>query len=100
MNTMHITEKEIQEVVIAGAFGSYLDPHNAVRIGLLPEIPLNIVHPVGNAAGTGARMMLASTKCRSQAETLVQKIEYLELTVVPGFNRYFAKGIRLPSIQT
>ncbi|MBN1537455.1 MAG: DUF4445 domain-containing protein [Anaerolineales bacterium] len=100
MDHFHITTQDIEDVTIAGAFGSYLDPFNAVRIGLLPEIPLDHIHTVGNAAGTGARMILASTECRIQAEALARKIDYLELTVVPGFNRYFAKGIRLPSPQT
>lgn len=100
MDRLHISVQAIEDVVIAGAFGSFLDPYNAVRIGLLPNIPLTNIHAVGNAAGTGARMMLASSEYRSRAQALARKIEYLELTVVPGFNRYFAKGIRLPSKES
>lgn len=94
-----IAASDLTEVVIAGAFGCYLDPLSAVRVGLLPEVPLERIHPVGNAAGTGARMMLASVECRARADALARRIEYLELTVVPGFNKYFAQGIRLPSIS-
>jgi len=96
MDTLGIVSADIEEITIAGAFGTYLDPVNAVRIGLLPETPLERIHAVGNAAGSGARMMLASTDCRLRAEALAQRVEYLELTIVPGFNKYFARGIRLP----
>lgn len=96
MDTLGIVPADIEEIVIAGAFGTYLDPVNAVRIGLLPETPLERIHAVGNAAGSGARMMLASTECRLRAEALAHRVEYLELTIVPGFNKYFARGIRLP----
>ena len=96
MDTLGILPADIEEITIAGAFGTYLDPVNAVRIGLLPETPLERIRAVGNAAGTGARMMLASTECRHRAESLARRIEYLELTTVPGFNKFFARGIRLP----
>lgn len=96
MDTLRVTPGDIEEIIIAGAFGTYLNPLNAVRIGLFPQAPLERIHAVGNAAGTGARMLLASTDCRQQAEALARRIEYLELTTVPGFNKYFARGIRLP----
>jgi len=85
------------EIVIAGAFGTYLDPFKAVRIGLLPNVPLTRIHTNGNAAGAGARMMLASTEARRRATRLAGRIEYLELAVYPGFNKYFAQGVRLPT---
>jgi uncharacterized 2Fe-2S/4Fe-4S cluster protein (DUF4445 family) len=97
MNALNVKPDQIDEVVIAGAFGTYLDPYNAVRIGLLPQLPLNRIQAVGNAAGAGARMLLASTEVRSRAANLAKRIEYLDLTVHPGFNKYFAHGVRLPS---
>jgi uncharacterized 2Fe-2S/4Fe-4S cluster protein (DUF4445 family) len=96
MDTLGIAPADIDEIIIAGAFGTYINPLNAVRIGFFPPAPLERIHAVGNAAGTGARMMLASTDCRRRAELLAGRIEYLELTTVPGFNKHFAKGIRLP----
>ena len=54
MDTLGILPADIEEITIAGAFGTYLDPVNAVRIGLLPETPLERIRAVGNAAGTGA----------------------------------------------
>ena len=98
MDTLNVTPDRIEEFILAGAFGTYLNPLNAIRIGLFPQAPSERIRAVGNAAGTGARMMLASTDCRRRAEELAHRVEYLELTIVPGFNKFFAKGIRLPVV--
>jgi uncharacterized 2Fe-2S/4Fe-4S cluster protein (DUF4445 family) len=98
LDHLDICAEEIDEVVLAGAFGTYLDPFNAMRIGLLPRLPLTRVHAMGNAAGTGARMLLASKQARQAASQLAEHIEYLELTIYPGFNRFFAQGVRLPEM--
>lgn len=97
MDHLSVTPREIDGVVIAGAFGTYLDPFKAVRIGLLPNVPLTRIHTNGNAAGAGARMILASMDARRRATRLAERIEYLELAVYPGFNKYFAQGVRLPT---
>ncbi len=94
MDYLKVKPEEIEEVLIAGAFGSYMHPENAMRIGMLPEIPLSRVHAVGNAAGAGARMMLISKSARRKAEELAEKIEYLELTVYPDFPLFYARGIQ------
>jgi len=98
MSHLGVGSEEIDEIVIAGAFGSYLNPTKAMRIGMLPDVPLDRIRVVGNAAGAGARMMLASTEARRLARSLAGRIEYLELATFPGFNKYFAKGVRLPSL--
>ena len=85
---------EIEEIVIAGAFGSYMHPQHAIGIGMLPKVPLDRIQTIGNAAGTGARMMLVSTLFRTQAEELADQIEYLELTVYPDFDLFYARGIQ------
>lgn len=97
MDHLGVTPREIEEIVIAGAFGTYMDPFRAVRIGLLPNVPLTRVHAIGNGAGAGARMMLVSTDARQCAIRLAERIEYLELAAYPGFNKYFAYGVRLPA---
>ena len=66
-------------VYVAGAFGNYLNCENARRIGLIPDIPLDKIKNIGNAAGEGAREMLLSESLRTQAENIAQKIDYLEL---------------------
>jgi uncharacterized 2Fe-2S/4Fe-4S cluster protein (DUF4445 family) len=88
---------DIEEIVIAGAFGTYLDPRNAVRIGLLPAVRVRRIHAVGNAAGAGARLLLSSLEYRRRAEALAKRIEYVELTIMPSFNKFFAKGVRFPT---
>jgi uncharacterized 2Fe-2S/4Fe-4S cluster protein (DUF4445 family) len=94
MDYLKVNPDEIEEVLIAGAFGSYMHPENAMRIGMLPEIPLSHVRVVGNAAGTGARMMLISKSARHKSEELSKRIEYLELTVYPEFSLFYARGIQ------
>jgi uncharacterized 2Fe-2S/4Fe-4S cluster protein (DUF4445 family) len=94
MDYLEVKPGEIDEVPIAGAFGSYMNPEHAMRIGMLPEIPLNRVRTVGNAAGTGARMMLISKSMRDKAESLAKRLEYLELTTYPDFPMFFARGIQ------
>ena len=94
LNYLKIHAQQIEEVIIAGAFGSYMDPEHAIQIGLLPNISLEKVHAIGNAAGAGARMMLVSTDMRDQALALVETIEYLELTIYPDFSLFFARGIQ------
>jgi len=94
MDHLKIQPDEIEEVVIAGAFGTYMLPEQAMRIGMLPAIPLNCVRAVGNAAGFGARMMLISRCTRQRAEELACLIEYQELTLYPDFEMYYARGIQ------
>jgi uncharacterized 2Fe-2S/4Fe-4S cluster protein (DUF4445 family) len=94
MDYLEVKPGEIDEVLIAGAFGSYMNPENAMHIGMLPEIPFNRVRAVGNAAGSGARKMLISKSIREKAEKLAKRLEYLELTTYPDFSMFFARGIQ------
>jgi uncharacterized 2Fe-2S/4Fe-4S cluster protein (DUF4445 family) len=94
LDYLKVDPSEIEEIIIAGAFGSYMLPQHAMGIGMLPTIPLDRVKTVGNAAGTGARMMLASTLSRKRAEELANQVEYLELTVYPDFSMFYAWGIQ------
>ena len=91
-----ITEEKIQKVIIAGAFGTYIDVKNAVTIGMLPDLPLERFQQVGNAAGTGARMALISKLERERANQLAEKIGYIELAKVKDFNKRFAEMTFLP----
>jgi len=90
-----LSPSELQEVVLAGAFGTYLRPESALEIGMLPKLPLERFRQVGNAAGAGAKAMLISTKMRAKAENLAQQVEYIELAAVPNFAEIFAKAILL-----
>ncbi len=90
-----IDHRYIDEIVIAGAFGSYLDVRSAIRVGLFPPLPLDRFRQVGNAAGTGARQMLLSAKRRRTAEETAQRVQYVELTSHPEFSGWFARELRL-----
>jgi uncharacterized 2Fe-2S/4Fe-4S cluster protein (DUF4445 family) len=85
-----VTEKDIDSVVIAGAFGTFIDVESAVTIGMLPPLPLERFSQVGNAAGTGARLALISRKHRQAAERIASKDGYIELAGIPDFNLKFA----------
>jgi len=83
----------LKQLVIAGAFGSYLDLRSAVRIGLLPDVAMDRMRQVGNAAGLGARQMLASAAKRREGEELARRDEYIELTNHPRFHDNFVKAL-------
>ena len=83
----------LEEFIIAGAFGSYLDMQSALRIGLFPKIPLGKFRQVGNAAGIGARQMLISGSQRRLGESLAKQVEYVELATHPHFQEKFAQSL-------
>ena len=89
-----IAYHDIDSVILAGAFGTYIDPLSAIEIGMFPSIPVDRIHQVGNAAGVGAKQMLVSTLLRKKALDLAPRIEYLELTVYPRYSRFFAHALR------
>jgi uncharacterized 2Fe-2S/4Fe-4S cluster protein (DUF4445 family) len=84
---------DLEEVVVAGAFGSYLDLSSAVRMGLLPAVPLERFRQVGNAAGAGARQMVLSAESRRAAQAIARRVEYLELATHPAFHRGFVNAM-------
>ena len=88
-----LEERAIERIVIAGAFGAYIDLESAVVIGLLPDLPLARIEQVGNAAGIGVRMALASSALRERARRLATRCRYLELGSLPGFQRIFMRRI-------
>ncbi|MBN2073564.1 MAG: DUF4445 domain-containing protein [Actinobacteria bacterium] len=92
-----IVFKDIDRIIVAGAFGSYIDPKNVVNIGMFPKVPLNHIRQVGNAAGVGAKMMLVSMAERKEAEKTAEEVKYLELTVFPSFTDHFVDSIKFPA---
>ncbi|NLE76947.1 MAG: DUF4445 domain-containing protein [Chloroflexi bacterium] len=88
-----IAAADVDEVIIAGAFGTYIDVDNAMTIGLLPRLPLERVSQVGNAAGAGARLALVSQAKRQEAQEVAARVRYLELARAPRFMRNFAEGM-------
>ncbi len=90
-----IAARDLDRVIIAGAFGTYIDVESAITIGLLPVLPLDRVSQVGNAAGTGARLALISRTHRQQAQEIASRVSYLELARTPRFMRNFAEAMYL-----
>jgi uncharacterized 2Fe-2S/4Fe-4S cluster protein (DUF4445 family) len=87
--------EDLREIILAGAFGTYIDPAAALSIALLPPVALDRIKQVGNAAGAGARSMLLSIAIRRQAEELASRLEYLELSAYPGLSTLFAASMYL-----
>ena len=90
-----VTAADVDEFIIAGAFGTYISVESAVAIGMFPDIPLDRFRQVGNAAGMGAKQALMSTTRRAEAAGIGERIEYLELTVSQRFQEEFLKAMYL-----
>jgi uncharacterized 2Fe-2S/4Fe-4S cluster protein (DUF4445 family) len=80
-------------IVLAGAFGSYIDKHHALAIGMLPECAPEDVISVGNAAGDGARFALISLAKRREAAWAAQNVEFVELAIDPDFQRQYVAAM-------
>jgi len=89
----------IDRVLLAGAFGNYIDPLAAYQIGMLPDCGPKSVFMVGNAAGEGAVIALLDTFERQIAEELVEEVEYVELTLEPAFEHEFAMAMIFPHMK-
>lgn len=95
LETAMIQADDLQKVIIAGAFGTYIRLESAIRIGLLPDLPTDRFDQIGNAAGIGAKLALISTDQLQITEELVRKVKYIELTTHPEFQKKFLKAMYL-----
>ena len=84
------------KVVLAGAFGSYIDREQAMVLGLFPDCDLEKVYSVGNAAGDGARIALLNVGKRAEADEVARRVEYVELATEPDFQREFMEAMYIP----
>ena len=85
----------IEEFIIAGAFGTYINIPSALQIGMFPPLPIERFQQVGNAAGAGARQMLLSMDQRLLAEDIAKRVRYIELSTYSEFTRIFTKSLFL-----
>ena len=92
-----LTPGDVQQVLLAGSFGSYLSPAAAVRIGLVPKLPTLRIVAAGNVAGEGAKMVLLSNAERAGAHALLQEVRYVELSDRSDFNDRFVEQLSFPS---
>jgi uncharacterized 2Fe-2S/4Fe-4S cluster protein (DUF4445 family) len=100
MKEMKVRPEDLREVMLAGAFGSYIHPDSARTIGLVPPVPLERIRAVGNAAGEGAKIALLSYREREAAEAMPDRVEYLELSGREDFNDLFMKALGFPPLDT
>ncbi len=90
-----LAEDDIDEVIIAGAFGTYIDVGSAIAIGMLPHLPLDRFRQVGNAAGRGAILALVSRAKRREAHAMAGKVGYIELASSPDFMNVYTQSMYL-----
>lgn len=94
MNRANVTA--VDRIILAGAFGSYIDPKHAMVLGLIPDCDLSQVYAVGNAAGDGARIALLNRHKRQEAQELAHWVRYIETAVDPEFQQEFVSAMHLP----
>ena len=92
----HLGRDTVDEVRLAGAFGSQIDPLHAMVLGLVPDCDLSRVRAAGNAAGTGALIALLSGAARREIETVVRQVEKIETAVEPRFQEHFVEAMAIP----
>lgn len=98
MELMGVTAADLHEVILAGSFGTYINPESARTIGLVPPVPVERITAAGNAAGEGAKMALLSFREREMAYDLLRRVEYVELSSRPGFNEAFIASVAFPDL--
>jgi uncharacterized 2Fe-2S/4Fe-4S cluster protein (DUF4445 family) len=87
---------DVTQVLLAGSFGSYLSPASAIRIGLVPKLPLPRIVSAGNVAGEGAKMVALSVRERAAADAILDEVEYVELSGRQDFNDMFIDQLAFP----
>ena len=96
MEELGLEHGDLQQVLLAGSFGSYLSAASAVRIGLVPKLPVLRIVPAGNVAGEGAKMALLSIRERVGAAALLEEVTYVELSDRADFNDRFVDLLAFP----
>ena len=91
--------EKLDKVILAGAFGSYIDTEEAMVLGMFPDCDLKKVYAVGNAAGDGARIALLNRNKRLEADEIARKVEYIELTIEEGFQKEFMESMQIPHMK-
>jgi uncharacterized 2Fe-2S/4Fe-4S cluster protein (DUF4445 family) len=91
-----LTAADVKQVLLAGSFGSYLSAASAIRIGLVPKVPVMRVVSAGNVAGEGAKMALLSLRERAGGLALLDEVRYVELSDRADFNDRFVEQLAFP----
>jgi uncharacterized 2Fe-2S/4Fe-4S cluster protein (DUF4445 family) len=99
MDTLGVTASDLDEVLLAGSFGTYIAPASARAIGLVPPVGVERIKAIGNAAGEGAKMALLSFRERELAFELPNVVEYVELSGTTDFNERFIRNLAFPALE-
>jgi len=97
LNQIEARPNDINQVLLAGAFGNYINPLSALRIGLIPPVNTEIIQQVGNTAGIGAKMMLLSSGMRQRADRIAENVKHVELSKWDDFESIFIQSTIFPS---
>jgi uncharacterized 2Fe-2S/4Fe-4S cluster protein (DUF4445 family) len=96
LGELGIEAGDITQVLLAGSFGAYLSPVSAIRIGLVPRLAVPRIVSAGNVAGEGAKMAALSLRERAEARSILDEVEYVELSGRPDFNDAFIDQLAFP----
>jgi uncharacterized 2Fe-2S/4Fe-4S cluster protein (DUF4445 family) len=96
LDELGVEPGDVQQVLLAGSFGTYLSPASAIRIGLVPKLPVLRIVSAGNVAGEGAKMTLLSMQERRGTEALLEEVTYVELSDRSDFNDRFVEQLAFP----
>lgn len=99
MREMRITKDSLDRIFLAGAFGSYLKISSARRIGLLPNVPLEKIHSVGNAAGVGASMSVLAKPYEEECQVIAQTTRQIELSMHDSFQEEFVQCMNFEKMK-
>ena len=100
MHALVVAAADLDEVMLAGSFGTYINPLSAKVVGLVPPVPVERIKAVGNTASEGAKMALMSFREREVAFELPSFVEYLELSGAADFNERFIRNVAFPPLET
>ncbi|MGE5892474.1 MAG: ASKHA domain-containing protein [bacterium] len=97
MQKMGVTK--LDRVELAGAFGSHIDRESSLTLGMFPDVPIEKVVVVGNAAGDGARMALLNRGKRKEADDRARWVEFVEIATEPAFEKEFMQAMHIPHMK-
>ena len=92
----HLEVDEVNQISLAGAFGSHIDTIHATVLGLIPDCDPDRVNSIGNAAGAGAVIALLSARARTEIQEVVSRIEKIETALEPSFQQHFVDAMAVP----
>jgi len=97
LQRLGLEEQDVQQVLLGGSFGAYLTPASAVRIGLVPRLPVTRIVAAGNVAGEGAKIAALSLPERHAALALLEEVEYVEASGNAAYNEIFLEELTFPA---